>query len=317
MLSRVADSVFWINRNMERVENYARFISVNINLALDLPPTVEEQWEPLIVATADDDIFKKYYDKPTRENVIDFLTFDMRNPNSILSNLYSIRENARTIRETITREMWEHINGLYHEVNAAAQAKNNTLNNIQDFFTDIKMGSQLFFGIEDASLTRDEIWHFANMGRYIERADKTARILDVKYFILLPDIKKVGSPLDLVQWTAVLKSASAYNMYRQQYREIMPSHISEFLILDRKFPRSVLFSLRMVENSLRAVSGTPLGSFKNEAEKKLGRMRADLEFMDIQDIMNIGLHEFLDEIQLKCNEISHEIHEAFFAIKPV
>ena len=147
MLSRVADSVFWINRYMERVENYARFISVNFNLALDLPPQVAEQWEPLIVATADDDVFKKYYDVPNRENVIDFLTFDTRNPNSILSNLYNIRENARTIRETITKEMWEHINQLYHDVNAAAEVKSRTLNRIQDFLTEIKMGSQLFFGI--------------------------------------------------------------------------------------------------------------------------------------------------------------------------
>ncbi len=317
MLSRVADSVFWINRYMERVENYARFISVNFNLALDLPPQVEEQWEPLIVATADDDVFKKYYDVPTRENVIDFLTFDTRNPNSILSNLYNIRENARTIRETITREMWEHINQLYHDVNAAAEVKSRTLSRIQDFLNEIKMGSQLFFGIVDASLTRGEIWHFGTMGRYIERADKTARIVDVKYFILLPDIKEVGSPLDMMQWTAVLKSASAYNMYRQQYTEITPALITEFLLLDRYFPRSVLHCLRMAEGSLRAVSGTPLGSFSNMAEKKIGQLRSDLEFMDVKDIMDRGMHEFLDEIQIRCNEISAEIHEAFFAIKPI
>lgn len=316
MLSRVADSVFWINRYMERVENYARFVSVNFNLALDRS-SHHEQWEPLIITTADDDLFKQYYDEANRENVIYFLTLDLRNPNGIISNLHNIRENARTIRESITREMWEHINKMYHYVNSAAENNHETLNNIQDFLYDVKMGSQQFFGIVDASFTRGDAWHFGTMGRYLERADKTARIVDIKYFILLPEIRKVGSPLDIMQWTAVLKSASAYNPYRQKYKEISPANIAEYLLLDRAFPRSVIHCVRMSEASLRALSGTPPGTFHNLAEKKLGKFRSDLEFMDIQDIIDRGLHEFLDEIQLRNNEVLSEIHETFFAIEPL
>jgi uncharacterized alpha-E superfamily protein len=116
MLSRVANSIYWMNRYMERAENYARFITVNFNLTLDLPPEIPEQWEPLITATADDDLFKQCYDVPSRENVVNFLTFDPHNPNSILNNLYNARENARSIRESISKEMWEHINQFYWKV---------------------------------------------------------------------------------------------------------------------------------------------------------------------------------------------------------
>ncbi len=302
---------------MERVENYARFISVNFNLALEQPGDFEEQWEPLIITTGDDKNFYSYYDTPSRESVIHFMTFDQRNPNSIQSMLFNIRENARTVRESITKEMWEHINKMYMDIQRASKAENRVLNRLQDFFNDIKMGCQLFFGIVDASMTRSEGWHFSNMGRHLERADKTARIVDVKYFILLPAVNQVGSPLDIMQWSAVLKSASAYNMYRQHYKVISPANITEFLLLDRHFPRSVLYCLRNAENSLREISGTSAGSFSNTAEKKLGQLRSKMEFTDVADILKQGLHEYLDTIQTRCNEISGEIHDAFFTMKPI
>ncbi len=317
MLSRVAESIFWINRYMERVENYARFISVNYNMEMDLPPDVEEQWEPLIITTADDELFYKYYDTPDSGNVVHFLTFDQRNPNSIVSNLARARESARTIRESITREMWEQINRLYLQVQETSLQQKETFTQPHDFFDEIKRGVQLFFGIVESSLTRGEAWHFSRMGRYLERGDKTARILDIKFFILLPDLKHVGSPLDITQWTSVLKSASAYNMYRQQYRNINPAQIAEFLLLDRKFPRSVLHCLRNTEHSLRELSGSPPGIFAHPAEKKIGQLRAEMEFMESKDIFDIGLHEFLDHVQIKSNEISDEIYNAFFAIRQV
>lgn len=317
MLSRVANSIYWINRYIERAENYARFIDVNFHLMFDLPPEISEQWAPLVITMADDKLFKEYFDVPSRDNVLRFMTFDMRNPNSIISNLYNARENARTIRETLSKEMWEHINKSYLRVKEAAHHQMDLLA-LQEFYKEIKMGSQLFFGIVDSTVTRGEGWHFGRAGRFLERADKISRFVDVKYFILLPDTNLVGSPLDILQWSSVLKSASAYNMFRQQYKEITPANIVEFLVLDKLFPRSVLHSLLYAESSLREISGTPSSMrYSNEAEKKLSRLRSEIEFTSVNEVFDKGLHEFIDTFQTKNNEVGEEIFNTFFAIKPI
>jgi uncharacterized alpha-E superfamily protein len=319
MLSRVANSIYWLNRYIERAENYARFVSVNFNLALDLPPTLSEQWEPLLIATADNDIFEKYYDSATPENVIQYMTFDVRNPNSILSSLQFARENARTIRESISKEMWEHVNQFYWKVKEASNKSGNwEMNKFQDFFDEVKMDCQLFFGIVDSTITRNEGWHFGRMGRMLERADKTTRFLDVKYFILLPNAKAVGSPLDLLLWSAVLKSVSAYNMFRQEYTNIKPSNITEYLLLNKYFPRSVLYCMRYAESSLYEISGNKINAgFSNEAEKQMGKLKSMIEFTDISDVFSIGLHKFLDDFQTKNNDVADALYQTYFGLKPV
>ncbi len=317
MLSRVANSIYWINRYFERAENYARFIDVNFHLMFDLPPDISEQWEPLVITMADDKLFREYFDAPTRDNVLYFMTFDTRNPNSILATLNHARENARTIRETISKEMWEHINQFYWKVKEAAHHQMDLLT-LQAFYNEVKMGSQLFFGIVDSTITRGEGWHFGRVGRFLERADKISRFVDVKYFILLPEANQVGSPLDILQWSSVLKSASAYNMFRQQYKEITPPNIVEFLVLDKLFPRSVLHSLLYAETSLREISGTPSSMrYSNEAEKKLSRLRSEIEFTSVDEIFDRGLHEFIDAFQGKNNEVGQFIFDTFFAFKPI
>jgi uncharacterized alpha-E superfamily protein len=319
MLSRVANSIYWLNRYIERAENYARFISVNFNLALDLPPSVSGQWEPILIATADDYIFYKYYDAATPENVIQYMSFDVRNPNSILSSLQNARENARTIRESISKEMWEQVNQFYWMVkDSATKSKSWEMSKFHSFFEEIKMGCQLFFGIVDSTITRNEGWHFGRMGRLLERADKTTRFLDVKYFILLPNAEAVGSPLDLLLWSAVLKSVSAYNMFRQKYITINPSNIAEFLLLDKLFPRSVLYCMRYAEISLFEISGNVVNSgFTNDAEKQMGKLKSIVEFTEIDDIFNIGLHKFLDDFQSKNNKVADALYKTYFDLKPV
>ncbi len=317
MLSRVADSIYWTNRYIERAENYARFIGVNFNLALDLPPNVSEQWEPLLVATADNYVFYQYYSEPTRENVIQFMTFDKRNPNSIYNCIANARENARTIRETISKEMWENLNQLYLWIKEVSQAPWD-LSQMPAFYSQVKNGAQLFYGVIDATITRNEIWHFGRMGRFLERADKTSRFLDVNYFTLLHDTDITGNTLDLVMWTAVLKSVSAYNMYRQQYQTPTPTHIVEFLILDKLFPRSMAHSIRQAELSLYEISGTPFAKgFSNKAEKMMSKLRSEIEFTEIDDIFSSGLHQYLDQFQTKANEAGNAIFETYFDIKPV
>ena len=188
----------------------------------------------------------------------------------------------------------------------------------QGFLEEIKSGSQLFYGIVDSTITRGEGWHFGQMGKLLERADKTTRFLDVKYFTLLPDIDAIGSPLDLLLWSAVLKSVSAYNMFRQQYKVISPTHIVEFLILDKSFPRSVVHCLQEAELSLYAISGTSFDhGYSNAAEKKISKLLSEIEFTEIDDILKTGLHQFLDDFQSKNNEIGQTVFNTYFDIKPV
>ena len=318
MLSRVANSIYWMHRYMERAENYARFMSVNFNLALDLPPNVDQQWEPLLIATADDKLFGKYYNQPTRENVIQFMTFDKRNPNSIVACLSNARENARTIREVISKEMWEHLNQFHLMVRDKAPKQAWGQIQTQDFFVEIRNSTQLFYGIIDATITRNEAWHFGRLGRFLERADKTSRFLDVKYFTLLPEVEAVGSTLDLMIWSAVLKSVSAYNMHRQQHRSLTPSSIVEFLILDRMFPRAVAHCIRQAELSLYEISGNNMANgFGNRAERALSKLRTEIEFTETSDIFKTGLHQYLDNFQTRNNDIGAAIFETYFDLKPV
>ena len=239
MLSRVADSIYWMHRYVERAESYARFLTVNFNLALDLPPNTPEQWIPLLTITNHIQEFNRYHTHKTRDLVIEFLTFDHRNPNSIAASLYAARENARSVRERISVEMWEQINKLYLKIKDSDAQQAALKEDPREFFVEIIRECQLFHGITASTISRSEAWHFGRLGTFLERADKTSRLLDVKYHILLPNVDTVGSPIDLIQWAALLKSVSAYSIYRKEYGIISPENVIEFLVLGRKFPRSI------------------------------------------------------------------------------
>src|SRR2546428_756171 len=234
MLSRVADSIYWMSRYIERAENVARFIDVNLNLMLDLPVGSAQQWQPLVDITGDTEEFARRYGSATQQNVIQFLTFDQENVNSILSCLRTARENARSVREIISSEMWEELNRFYLLVNSAASSTGTI--ELTEFFDSVKLSSHLFTGVTDSTMTHGEGWHFCQLGRLLERADKTSRILDVKYYILLPKVSDVDTPFDDIQWAAVLRSASAFEMYRKKFGRIAPRRIVEFLITDQEFP---------------------------------------------------------------------------------
>jgi uncharacterized alpha-E superfamily protein len=313
MLSRVADSIYWMSRYIERAENVARFVDVNLQLMLDAPAGSYPQWEPLVATTGDHEEFTKRYGKPSQENVIEFLTFERENPNSILSCLRNARENARSVREIISSEMWLQLNRFYLMVNDAAARPG--LLSPHEFFTEVKLASHLFSGTAEATMTHGEAWHFARMGQMLERADKTSRILDVKYFILLRSVEDVGTPFDDIQWAAVLRSASAFEMYRKRMGRISPRGVVEFLLLDRELPRAIHFCLLCARDSLHAVSGTPLGTFRHPPEKLLGQLCSDLSYASIDEIINSGVHEYLDELQTKMNLIGTGIYETFFAFK--
>jgi len=312
MLSRVAETTYWMNRYIERAENYARFMDVNFNLSLELPPNMPEQWQPLVVATGDWHLYKSLYDKVDKCKVIYFLAFDEKNPNSIYSCILKARENAREIRTELTNEVWEQINYLYYLVKDGLSKKIWLKEDPRDFFTLIKQGCQLLNGIYDGTISRTDGWHFGKIGQLIERADKTSRVLDVKYHILLPSPDAVGSPLDLIQWAALLKSVSAYDMYRKQNGKLTPDQIVEFLILDKVFPRSMLRCLMHAESSLHAITGNDR-YYGVSVEKCLGMVRSNLEYSTMEDIFNTGMHEYLDKFQEKLNDVSISIFETFFS----
>src|SRR5436305_5177362 len=309
MLSRVAESIFWMARYIERAENVARFIDANFNLTLDLGEELGDQWAPLVYTTGDQEPFFKRFGQGTRDNVLHFLAFDAENPNSILAGLARARENARTARDIISSEMWEELNRFYLLVREAVAEGGKS---DHDFFAQIKRASHLLIGTTDATMSHGEAWHFARMGRLLERADKTSRIVDVKYFILLPRASDVGTTLDVVQWSALLRSASALEMYRRSHGRIVPAKVVDFLLLDRQFPRSVRYCVGGAEKSLHAITGTPDGMFGNRAEQELGRLRSELDFTSIDDAIDAGLHEFIDDVQTRLNRTGETIYQTFF-----
>jgi uncharacterized alpha-E superfamily protein len=313
MLSRVADSIYWMSRYVERAENVARFVDVNLNLMLDSPSGADQQWQPLVNITGDHvDFNKRYPAGATQQNVLQFLTFDRDNPNSIISCLRAARENARSVREIISSEMWLQLNTFYLMVNSAASSGKG-FESPSDFFTEVKLSSHLFTGVTDATMTHGEGWHFCRLARKLERADKTSRILDVKYFILLRSVADVGTRFDDLQWAAVLRSASAFEMYRKRHGRISPKSIVEFLLLDPEFPRAIRFCLNSARDSLHAISGTPIGTYRKPAEKLLGQLCSDLAYANVDDVMKVGPHEYLDTLQTNLNLISTGIFERFFA----
>ncbi len=307
--------MYWMARYIERAENAARFVDVNLQLMLDLSVGIQEQWEPLIQIGADDTLFASLNETATKESVMHFVTFEERNPNSVLSCLQSARENARSIRESISAEMYEQINRTFLMVKAAS-ADRTLMESPVDFFQEVRMAGHLFEGITEATMTHGEAWHFSRLGRMLERADKTMRLLDVKYFILLPSVAYVGSAFDELQWAALLKSASGFEMYRRLYGRIAPDSVVEFLLLDHDFPRSVHYCIIAAQQSIHAISGTPLGTFRNSAEQQLGRLRSELDYADKQRVIEGGLHEVLDLLQKKLNLIDDAIYDTFFALQP-
>ena len=310
LLSRVADSVYWIGRYIERAENVARFIGVNLNLQIDLPLAPSQQWQPLIDTSGDAELFKEHFGGATTQaKVIEWLAYDSQNLSSIVSCLRFARENARSVRETISSEMWTQVNSMYLQIQT--QRSLPEPERMLDAFREIRMGCHLFEGVTDATMSHNEAWHFMRLGRMLERADKTSRILDVKYFMLLPSIRDVGTPYDDIHWSAVLKSVSGFEMYRKKYGRITPPDVVDFLVMDNEFPRAVRFCIKSASESLQSVTGTPVGAFRYRSEQLMGQLRAELDFTSVDTVLRSGLHEYLDRLQLKMNGIDEGLRDDF------
>ncbi len=310
MLSRVAESLYWMSRYLERAEDVARIIAVNFQAALDAPQlTTSLTWEPIVDITGDRAVFNARYGAFNGETVAEFLIADPANPNAIVTCIERARENARAVREQISREMWEEINRLYHAVRGANVAE--ITRNPYSFFSDVRNGSHLFQGITDATMAHGEGWYFIQAGKYLERADKTTRILDVKYHTLAASINSTDTnPVAALQWIALLKSASAFEPYRRVHSQLHAWRVADFLLLDPTFPRSVLFCLGQTRAALH---NTLEGSSRpgNPAERALGRLCAELEYLDIRDAL-ADLPHYLDTLVSKINIVGDAVTQSYF-----
>jgi uncharacterized alpha-E superfamily protein len=317
MLSRVADSLYWLGRYIERAENNARMLDVNLQLMLDASLVKnrdnQQHWESIIYSLEDTKLFQKLYPAINGQYVVEFVSFEKKNPNSIFSCLCSARENARTVREQISSEMFEQINRLFLDFRSG-EAHLLFQSSTYQFFEWILRGCHLFQGVADATMAHDEGWDFIQLGKFIERADRTSRILDIKYHVLLPKGEQIGGNVDLVQWLAVLNSCSAGEPYRKHFQgQVAPWKVAEFLIKHQTFPRSIRFCVDSFDFSLHRITGVELGDFhySTEAERLSGKLLADLSYVTMADIFQIGLHQYLDAIQLRLNEIGNAVYKEF------
>lgn len=312
MLCRAAESVFWMSRYVERAENVARFIGVNLELSLGGQGGIEAQWDPLVYASGDQQLFEESYNGASQENVLQFLLFDRNNPNSLLSSMAMARENARVVRDTVSVSFWHRMNRFYIDVKEAAKNSGQILQNPQAFLDRILESSQTLLGIEDSTISHGEAWNFSRLGRLLERADKTSRILDVKYFILLPDVEAVGRTLDVVQWSALLQSSSALAMYRRAHGRLVSSRIVAFLILDRWFPRSLSYCVSEAMISLQAVTSEDSPESQQQVIRALASLQDSLSSVSVESIIASGLHEFIDRFQLRISQLNDGITTAWF-----
>ena len=308
MLSRVAHSLYWMARYIERAENIARIVDVNLQLLLDIrhldEKGIADYWLPIVQATGDEEGFFKLHPHATGHAVTEFLVFQTDNPNSIVSSIFQARENARMVRDQITLELWEELNRLYWFVRTPT-ARQVWKDSPSDFFQQIKASSLHIIGIIYATMIHNEGWWFAQVGKFIERADKTSRILDLRYKSL-PEkgLPTAVNQTDVLEWSAILRSCSGWDAYKSIHgADVNPRLVAEFLLLNEDFPRSVRFCVTDLNFALRRISGVAEGKFCNDAEKLAGRLVAELQFGAIDEIFEAGLHDYLDLIQLKLNNI--------------
>lgn len=312
MLSRVADSLYWMTRYLERAENISRYIEVNWHMTLEQPDRECMEWGALISTTGDANLYQERFEIYNRKNVLHFLLFDASYAHSVISCLRAARENARTIREFLAVEIWELVNGYYHMVETAGKNRDYIYENPSDFCQRAKLRGMTLCGALNETILHGEGWHFSRLGRYLERADKTTRILDVKYFILRPESDYTSASYDYVRWAGLLRASGGLDAYRQKYGRVIPNSVVEFMFFEPNFARSVFHSLREGQRSLHAITGTPIGEFQNRAERLLGRLYADLAYDTINDVFDTGVHEYTDRLQKGMNEIHEAVWESFF-----
>jgi uncharacterized alpha-E superfamily protein len=315
MLSRVADALFWMSRYLERAEQVARLLDVSFHVELDLHGILggphELQWSAVLFTLQHPPITPAE-GETLPASITRRLTFDLENPISIMTCVNRARNNARSVRGSISSDMWRELNKLYWQLSDPA-FRRDVANSPHDLFQTVQTGSQLFQGLCDATLAHDEGWQFIQLGKYLERAEKTLRLLDVKHRALseLPD-NSAGLALANLQWSAVLQSCLAYESYQRLYiSRVEPEGVIEFLLTNPEFPHSVRFCLEHAAASLAEISGQPLDRCDSPSARLLGRIVNNLQFRDIDDLLESGLHAFLEQSLQRCSQAGTAIQRQY------
>jgi uncharacterized alpha-E superfamily protein len=309
MLSRTADSLYWMARYIERAENMARVADVAYRMDLMRPIDQDPAiiWQPALEAAGDPVGFAERHGAVNMENAVAYLSLDRDNPTSIWRCLRAARENARALRGSITTEMWEALNATWLEISTMSREQL-FAGGAREFFDRVKLQSHLFRGVTYGTMLHDEAFLFVRLGTFVERADDTARLLDTKYHVLLPDPTTVGAAMDYYQWGALLRSVSAFRAYHRIYRDVItPYRVAELLVLKHDMPRSMHASFDEITTVLEKLAGGQ-GS---DARRLAGAMHAQLHFGRMDDIFKSGLHEFLVEFVRQTGDLGGQIERDF------
>jgi uncharacterized alpha-E superfamily protein len=314
MLSRVADALFWMSRYLERAEQVARLLDVCFHLELDLRGVstgpYELHWTSL-AAILQQQVPAQLKAASPQAALSHWLMFDLDNPSSIMSCVARARLNARSIRGTINSEMWRELNKLYWKLcdpDFCTQARESPY----EFYQAVECGSALFQGLCDAASNHDEGWQFIQLGKYLERADKTLRILDIQYHLLRELANPMDVPLSTLHWAGVLRSCRAYEAYQRLHvGRIEPERVVEFLLLRPDFPRSVRFSLEATAEALTAIESTAPSRSLSDADRLLGLMRAELKYRELDAILTSDLHAFLGGLLDRCARVSRAVQDRY------
>lgn len=310
MLSSTADHLYWMARSMERAENTARMLDVTYRMSLLKGATQEphQQWRAMLSISGLHYEYSQAYGEVTADQVVHFMALDESNPSSIVSSLQNARENGRAVRGTITSEMWEALNATWLEMRSRCET-GIPADGVSAFFDWVKERSHLSRGLTHGTMLRGDAFGFLRLGTFFERADNTARILDVKYHILLPSLTDVGGAADYYQWGALLRSVSAFESYRKVYRDVItPRRVAELLILRGDMPRSLMACVQEVNRLVQEIDGPRA----RDLQRLVGLLYAELHYGRIDDIIAIGLHEYLTDVVARLNAIGDEINRTYF-----
>lgn len=312
MLSRTADNLFWIARYMERAETAARLLEVGSRIAL-LPSAAgyRNEWDSLLQASGNADAFGRKYGDPVQRNIESFLFFDRDNPSSVASCITTARENGRIVRTALTAQVWDALNTAFQELRHLERTPRSELELSR--LTEWTMRhAAMVRGAIEATLLRNDGWDFLNLGYHLERADNTARLMDVKYYVLLPKVEFVGSGLDNYQWTTLLRAMSAHRAFHWAYGgEVTAAKIAHFLILNSQCPRSLITCAE--EISLHLDRLAKAYGAKTEAQARAQGMLAALEATKVEDIFDEGLHEFLSRFIREVAGLGSLVHDTYLS----
>jgi uncharacterized alpha-E superfamily protein len=314
MLSRTADHLFWMSRYMERAENTARMLDVNYQTSL-LPQSAavaEQGWQGLLRISELSEDFGSRYGAISARAVMDFMVRDERNPSSIVSCLRAARENARAVRGTLTTEVWETTNQTWLEFNRLLRDKAAFERDPSSLFEWVKFRSHLSRGVQVGTMLQDEALHFVRIGTFLERGDNTARLLDVKFHAVESDFYGAANArdqeYDFYHWSAILRSVSGFEVYRKAYRNVIqPEKVAELLILRPDMPRSLAACTHEVVANLALVSNGQ----SSETQRRAGRLKADLDYGRIDEILATGLHAYLTHFLDRINDLGAGISRDF------